>query len=147
MDDTGQDGWTVRHPSTGRYRCWINLEMPPNRVRFTMAHEVGHIVLHHLEDLRARDIPENLPWIEREADVFAEELLMPWEFFDGCGIEDLRGWSEWFGVSREACAWRLLQMPKVMPVLGMPRLRLSETGFSELMAECGAEVAVKKTGS
>lgn len=49
-------------------------------VRFTVAHELGHYVCHrHLEDLwlpasSERDEP---PWMRREANEFASELLMP----------------------------------------------------------------------
>jgi Zn-dependent peptidase ImmA (M78 family) len=41
--------------------------MPGERVRLTLAHEIGHIIMHHLptEDM------------EREADRFAAEFLMP----------------------------------------------------------------------
>lgn len=45
----------------------INADMPGERVRFTLAHEIGHIIMHRLptEDM------------EREADKFAAEFLMP----------------------------------------------------------------------
>lgn len=45
----------------------INDAIPTDRMRFTLAHEIGHIVMH-------RVISENM---EREADAFAAEFLMP----------------------------------------------------------------------
>lgn len=45
----------------------INSDMPGERVRFTLAHEIGHIVMHELPNDE----------MEREADRFAAELLMP----------------------------------------------------------------------
>jgi len=45
----------------------INADMPGDRVRFTLAHEIGHIIMHHLPT-------ENM---EKEADRFAAEFLMP----------------------------------------------------------------------
>ncbi|MFB7472932.1 helix-turn-helix domain-containing protein [Kitasatospora sp. NPDC056184] len=45
----------------------LNIGMPPARERFTVLHELGHLVMHQL--------PSNDG--EREADVFASEFLMP----------------------------------------------------------------------
>lgn len=58
--------------------CWIknkpfvflNKTLVPDRMRFTLAHEIGHLILH--KDL----IDEES---EMEADLFASELLMPKE--------------------------------------------------------------------
>jgi Zn-dependent peptidase ImmA (M78 family)/DNA-binding XRE family transcriptional regulator len=47
---------------------FIRANLPPDRFRFTLAHEIGHIVLH-------RDIPTDET--EKEAHRFAAELLMP----------------------------------------------------------------------
>ena len=46
---------------------FVNDEAPGDRLRFTLAHEIGHIVMHtlHSEDQ------------EREADEFSAEFLMP----------------------------------------------------------------------
>lgn len=49
---------------------FVNCAMPGDRQRFSLAHELGHIVLHH--HLRASHED-----IEGEANAFAEELLMP----------------------------------------------------------------------
>lgn len=48
----------------------LNVDMPADRKRLTLAHELGHLCLH------SRDITEN---IEEEANMFAAEFLMPWE--------------------------------------------------------------------
>jgi Zn-dependent peptidase ImmA (M78 family)/transcriptional regulator with XRE-family HTH domain len=45
----------------------VNAAIPADRLRFTLAHEVGHIVMH--------EIPNE--FMEKEADAFAAELLMP----------------------------------------------------------------------
>lgn len=45
----------------------VNADMPPCRQRFTLAHELGHLVMH----------TEPEPTMEDEADRFAGELLMP----------------------------------------------------------------------
>jgi Zn-dependent peptidase ImmA (M78 family)/DNA-binding XRE family transcriptional regulator len=61
---------------------FVNRAAPPDRYRFTLAHEVGHIIMHVVptEDL------------EREADEFAAEFLMPRQailrhFSDGMTLE------------------------------------------------------------
>ena len=60
---------------------------PLRRHRFTIAHEIGHWVCHCLEGRAASPAPSLLPRvdiandadraIEREANIFASELLMP----------------------------------------------------------------------
>ena len=63
-------------------RIYIATRFPPRTQRFTLAHEIGHLILHPLE-LYHRDRPlvggsrSNVPLVEREADTFAAELLMP----------------------------------------------------------------------
>ena len=46
---------------------FVNTSSPPDRMRFSLAHEIGHVVMHQLptDDM------------EREADRFASEFLMP----------------------------------------------------------------------
>jgi Zn-dependent peptidase ImmA (M78 family) len=46
---------------------FINFSIPTDRLRFTLSHELGHIIMHHIpnEDM------------EKEADRFAAEFLMP----------------------------------------------------------------------
>ncbi len=43
-----------------------------DRLRFSVAHELGHLVLHH-------SVRVDMPTLEAEADLFASELLMPEE--------------------------------------------------------------------
>ena len=85
----------------------------PGRRRFTIAHELGHWVCQCLEGrgapvyCRAEDVsPDADRTLEREANVFAAELLMPEpavraEFSRGGDVASR------FGVSGEAMHWRL----------------------------------------
>jgi len=50
-----------------QYIIFINSNMPSDRYRFTLAHELGHIILHRI----------STPEAEKEADAFASALLMP----------------------------------------------------------------------
>lgn len=45
----------------------INKNLPPDRDRFTKAHELGHIIMHRFPS----------PDAEKEANIFASEFLMP----------------------------------------------------------------------
>lgn len=56
-----------------RYGIIYNANKPINRIKFTIAHELGHILLGHL------DFAKNTPDMnkELEADTFASNLLAP----------------------------------------------------------------------
>ncbi len=62
---------------------YINSNDPPQRQRFTLAHELGHAVLHEGENVvdyrRNLDAPDERK--EVEANKFAAELLMPEDTF------------------------------------------------------------------
>ena len=95
---------------------YVNAEDVPARRRFTLAHEVGHWVCQCLEGkgapvmCRAEDVSESADrTLEREANVFAAELLMPEpdvrEQFSDNPEPAAR-----FGVSDEAMHWRLYNL-------------------------------------
>lgn len=48
---------------------WVNSRKPADRVRFSLAHELGHAVLHH--------VPTDHSEAEKQADAFAAAFLMP----------------------------------------------------------------------
>lgn len=92
-------------------------ESPLRRFRFTIAHELGHWICHALEGAsplttycRAVDLTEAADRsLEREANIFAAELLMPEaavrETWDAHGDADLVATR--FDVSPSAMRWRL----------------------------------------
>lgn len=74
------EGRIVATASGGTIRVKPGLN--PGRRRFTIAHEIGHYVLHPREGLNRDDTAANFtlwndPGEETEANVFAAELLMP----------------------------------------------------------------------
>ena len=102
---------------------------PLRRFRFTIAHEIGHWVCHCLEG-RAHSLapsycrPVDLTdaadrSLEREANVFAAELLMPEPAVGEAWSEsaDLAACASRFDVSPTAMHWRLfnLQLLEQMP--------------------------------
>ncbi len=98
-------------------RVVVNAAEPAARRRFTLAHEVGHWVCQVLEGhaapvcCRAEEVGVGEGRaLEREANVFAAELLMPEpavrEVFAG-SVEEC---AETLGVSAEAMHWRLYNL-------------------------------------
>ncbi len=60
------DAISLRTPGLPPF-FFVNRDIPGDRMRFTLAHEIGHVVMHTLPSVEQ----------EREADKFAAELLMP----------------------------------------------------------------------
>ncbi len=58
----------------GQPIIFVNLSIPNDRKRFTLSHELGHLIMHLPFELDL-EIPEKE--IEREANAFAAEFLMP----------------------------------------------------------------------
>jgi Zn-dependent peptidase ImmA (M78 family) len=61
------DGVTFRAPGLPPLVV-LNVEQPADRMRFTLAHELGHLVMHHDQPTQS---------MEQEANEFASALLMP----------------------------------------------------------------------
>lgn len=83
----------------------VNKEHPLGRRRFTIAHELGHIVMHHIPirvELRS-DIKE------KEANAFAADLLMPADEVRHCMLQGMTvsDMASYFGVSVSAMSVRL----------------------------------------
>jgi Zn-dependent peptidase ImmA (M78 family) len=90
----------------------VNATDAPTRRRFTLAHEVGHWICQVQEGrgapvmCRAEDVgPTADRLLEREANVFAAELLMPEPAVRATAGSPAA--AEAFGVSGEAMQWRL----------------------------------------
>lgn len=92
----------------------LNASDPPARRRFTLAHEVGHWICHCLEGrsapiyCRAEEVGADpaARALERDANVFAAELLMPEPAVRASWARDLVAAAARFGVSGEAMHWR-----------------------------------------
>lgn len=86
---------------------------PIRRQRFTIAHEIGHWICHARTTpsyCRSRDLAEDAnKALEREANVFGAELLMPEPAVrEAWGREpDVEACAELLGVSKLSAQWRL----------------------------------------
>ena len=81
----------------------------PGRQRWTVAHEIGHVVCQHLsftayEKLCANRIPtrQQTPDYEAEADYFASTLLAPFPYIEHMGLKSAEEVQEVFGLSTSA---------------------------------------------
>lgn len=117
-DDTAGESWweeRIGHVAVSR-------KLPRGRLRFTLAHEFGHLVLgHHQrrfegEVLARHPIREadEVVWeppdpLEVEANHFAAELLLPLSLFlpDWQRSRDPRRLAARYDVSQEAAWWRI----------------------------------------
>ena len=125
-------GCIVRHGNHAR--VGINSLHHENRQRFTLAHEIGHFLLHKGEqvfvdhafrvNLRGTDAGKAENPEEIEANLFAAELLMPERFLD----KDLKGkkldiesdelireLSDRYRVSSQALTYRLVNLGYLNP--------------------------------
>jgi Zn-dependent peptidase ImmA (M78 family) len=106
----------------------VHYAHPPNRQRFTIAHEIGHFQLHEGgtyvdrgTTLRLRSSAQNSGSVveEREANQFAAALLMPATWLrrelqmhavDLGDDESMRALCDRFGVSSQAMMYRLMNL-------------------------------------
>jgi Zn-dependent peptidase ImmA (M78 family) len=106
----------------GNLAICINKDHGIHRKRFTLAHELGHHVLHSNESLHYDKNPsEEAIYFrsdvssseETEANHFAAELLMPQELVSKCidnGITTIPDLADAFNVSEDAMNYRLINL-------------------------------------
>ena len=71
----------------GTYRICVNANDRLERRRFTVCHEIGHIVLGLRSDHRTQLWSTGRPFAERLCDLFAVQLLLPDHLFDEAAEE------------------------------------------------------------
>jgi Zn-dependent peptidase ImmA (M78 family) len=111
----------------------VNSNHPPNRKNFTIAHELGHYLLHDVDEihvdrqfkvrLRSKASSEGFDVAEKEANLFAAELLMPAhlleediEEVDVMDLDDesfIQEMANRYGVSAQAMTFRLAYLGHV----------------------------------
>lgn len=83
-----------------------NNDLPTSRIRFSLAHEIGHIILQH----QARGIDN----YEREANMFAARLLMPMCIIKKLNIQSPNDLAKTFKVSLESATYRFARYQKLL---------------------------------
>lgn len=125
--ENGLSGFILKNLSSQSTLIGINNKHPQKRQRFTLAHELGHYLLHEKEELhvdrqfqvkfRDEESSKGEHEDEREANLFAAELLMPVHFiqeylskFDALDLEDdpfIDEMAKNYDVSTQAMTFRL----------------------------------------
>jgi Zn-dependent peptidase ImmA (M78 family) len=128
--DENLSGFILRNRKRRSAIIGVNSNHHPNRQRFTIAHEVGHFLLHDHDDIhvdhmdcglivrrRNEDSSKGEDDYEKEANLFAAELLMPAAFLepDIAALEArnlldddvLHSLADKYGVSTQALTYRL----------------------------------------
>ena len=107
-----ESGCTHYDITNNRYLVLFNGSTANNnvvgRIRWTLAHELGHVILKHLSYLAEPRIAENNfnklsnPELEAEADYFAALLLCPMPLYEQLHIQSASDIQDVFGLSYEA---------------------------------------------
>lgn len=117
------------HWASSRWLLVLNGAEPLSRQRFSMAHELKHIIDHRFVDVIYRGVraEDRARWIEQVCDYFAACLLMPRPWVKsayGSGIQRLPELAVRFGVSQQAMQVRLNQIGLVDPPARCSRANL-----------------------
>lgn len=83
-------GYTVYDRVKERWLIYYNDTKCDTTIRFTIAHELGHIVLKHTEDNSVAD---------REANCFARNVLCPVQIIKELGLSTVEDYAQCFGIS------------------------------------------------
>lgn len=104
----GEDGYTLFIKNKKKYKICIESFSMAERKRFTTAHELGHIALRHFEKYSHKPLTDYEEYIlDKEADMFAGEILMPLEYMVDYYDWSIEGLTCRFHVSKEAAKVRL----------------------------------------
>jgi Zn-dependent peptidase ImmA (M78 family)/DNA-binding XRE family transcriptional regulator len=86
---------------------FINKNMPMDRVRFTLSHELGHIIMHQIPNSN----------MEKQADAFAAEFLLPAEetrnSLDNLSLDKLSALKQYWKVSMAFIIYRAKELNKI----------------------------------
>ena len=112
-------GFLEYHPGETRWYIYINEYENPRRQRFTLAHELAHLLIHndivasgyHDDVVMFRDNEQSV--VEQEANEFASKLLMPKSLFEkyiNSGNNTIQKLSEKFDLSVAAVKYRAYKL-------------------------------------
>ncbi|GAQ24257.1 Zn-dependent peptidase ImmA, M78 family [Tepidanaerobacter syntrophicus] len=108
-----KDGAAIYCGITDEYKIVYNDEIRSiGRIRWTIMHEIGHIVLNHLKDYtqtiltRGGLSEENYRILEEEADFFAGQILAPPIILSGLKIKSSQDIAKVCKLSKEASIYR-----------------------------------------
>lgn len=89
---------------------FYNQQCTVQRIRFTVAHELGHILLHNGSGIYNREPADNDNPIEHEANIFASRLIMPACVLWALGVQTAEQISQICDVSMPAAEFRMKRL-------------------------------------
>ncbi len=108
------DGSSTYH--MGRYFIFYNSSLPSSRLRFTIAHELGHILLDHVHRkegeataINREPSPNDNP-LEQQANVFASRLLAPACVLHELGVSSAQEISDYCKISKCCADYRAARL-------------------------------------
>ena len=96
-----KDGYTFYE--NGSFSIFYNQDKPKTRQRFTISHEIGHIILYHHFYVPTKILTNNKNkgiW-EYQADTFAQNILFPIEWAENLKGQSIHNIAKFLGVSKE----------------------------------------------
>ena len=118
------DGTTRLDVGSGRFLILVNDSkrngLIEERIRWTGAHELGHIICGHFDELpvsgkaevQSSELSGNE--MEEEADCFAASLLAPIPAMCRIGVRDVRDIRKGFGLSQRAAEYRWVEFNRFL---------------------------------
>lgn len=106
------DGCTKYDKSSDRYLIIVNRSSrnarSEKRINWTIAHELGHIICGHFNELAGETLSSeiNSKEMEEEADFFAASLLAPIPALLKVGVRNVGDIKQCFGLSQQAAEYR-----------------------------------------
>lgn len=98
----------------GQFICAINAAACGKmRKRFTLAHELSHILLSHVGGFGERPSEKVAAQQEKAADRFAAELLAPLSVLHYCGVSSAQEVARLCGISMEAAHYRFEELSRL----------------------------------
>lgn len=101
------DGFTYYYD--GVFYIYYNESKPPKRIRFTLFHEIGHIILNHHIEFKKEILQssEDTSFLESEANIVARNLMAPAHLICNLYHDSYVLFSKFFQMSDEALTNRM----------------------------------------
>lgn len=135
------DGYSAYDADTNRYAVTYNeTKSPPERQRWTLAHELGHIVLGHFKEFSKTRLTrggltnEEYHILDQEADAFASEFLAPGlVLFESGAYRDRDAIQDVASISFTAAKYKASYLSRIVRFNDTPKYNLLRKQFFTFM--------------